>query len=108
MINGFAFAAAATTVLLSPNSASAKPTAHSAVVFLDKLAFGAVPSNLHVGDAIVWSNRDLFRHSATSSGHFDVDLPPGAERRMILRRSGLFPFLCKFHPGMKGVLKVSK
>jgi plastocyanin len=56
----------------------------------------------------MWANRDVFRHSATAKGHFDVDLPPGAQRRMLLTRAGVFSFACKYHPGMKGVLKVSR
>ena len=101
----FAFAGAMTAAFLAPATASAKPTAHTVIV-VDKLAFGAAPTNLRVGDTLIWSNRDLFRHSATAKGHFDVDLPPGARRRMILTKAGAFPFICKFHPGMKGVLKV--
>lgn len=88
--------------------AGARPVAHTATVILDKLAFGAVPTNLRVGDSVVWANRDVFRHSSTAKGHFDVDLPPGSERRMLLTRAGVFPFTCKYHPGMKGVLRVSQ
>ena len=102
----FAFVVAMTAAVLAPAGASAKPIASTAVVVVDKLAFGAIPSNLRVGVTIIWTNRDLFRHSATAKGHFDVDLPPGARRRMILTKAGAFPFVCKFHPGMKGVLKV--
>ena len=108
MRKAFAFAVVAVACLLAPATASAKPVARTATVVLDKLAFGAVPSNLRVGDTIVWINRDLFRHSATAIGHFDVDLPPASRRRMVLRRAGVFPFTCKFHPGMKGVLKVGR
>jgi plastocyanin len=88
--------------------AGAKPVAQTATVIVDKLAFGALPANLRVGDSVLWVNRDLFRHSATAKGHFDVDLPPGARRRMLLTKAGAFPFTCKYHPGMKGVLKVSR
>ena len=108
MIKAFALAVVAVAISLAPATASAKPAAHAATIVVDKLAFGAVPSNLRVGDTIVWANRDLFRHSATAIGHFDVDLPPGSKRRMVLRRAGIFPFICKFHPGMKGVLKVGR
>ena len=104
----FAFAVVVVAASLSPATASAKPAAHTATIVVDKLAFGAVPSHLRVGDTIVWANRDLFRHSATAIGHFDVDLPPRVQRRMVLRRAGVFPFMCKFHPGMKGVLKVGR
>ena len=104
----FAFVVAMTAAVLAPAGASAKPIASTGVVMVYKLAFGAIPSNLRVGDTIIWTNRDLFRHSATAKGHFDVDLPPGAQRRMVLRKAGTFPFICKFHPGMKGVLKVGR
>lgn len=93
---------------LVASSAGAKPIAHTAVVNVDKLAFGVVPTNLRVGDSVIWANRDVFRHSATAKGHFDVDLPPGARRRMLLTKTGAFAFTCKYHPGMKGVLEVSR
>jgi plastocyanin len=93
---------------LASAPAGAKPVVHTATVIVDKLAFGAVPTNLRVGDSVLWVNHDLFRHSATAKGHFDVDLPPGAQRRMLLTKAGAFPFTCKYHPGMKGVLKVSQ
>lgn len=102
----FAFVVALTAIVLAPAAASAKPNAHTVIVVVDKLAFGAVPSDVRVGDTLIWNNRDLFRHSATAKGQFDVDLPPGARRRMILTKAGAFPFICKFHPGMTGVLKV--
>ena len=103
-----AFALVAVAASVSPSPGPAKPAARIITVVVDKLAFGPVPADLHVGDSIVWDNRDLFRHSATAPGHFDVDLPPGAKRRMIFRRPGAFPFTCKYHPGMKGVFQVSR
>ena len=50
----------------------------------------------------------MFRHSATAKGVFDVDLPAGKAVKMRVTRTGSFAFLCKYHPGMKGVLKVTK
>ena len=107
-MKAFAFAGAAMAIALAAPSAGAKPAAHAVVVSVNKLAFGAIPTNLRVGDSVIWANRDLFRHSATAKGHFDVDLPPGSRRRMLLTKAGAFPFTCKYHPGMKGVLKVSR
>lgn len=108
MKKALAFAVALTAAWFAPATAMAKPVAHTAVVIVDKLAFGALPSNLRVGDSVVWDNRDVFRHSATSKGQFDVDLPAGTRRRMLLRKAGMFSFTCKFHPGMKGVLEVRR
>lgn len=101
-------AGVAMIIALAVAPAEARPVARTATVTLDKLAFGAVSTSLHVGDSVLWANRDVFRHSSTAKGHFDVDLPPGSRRRMLLTRAGVFPFTCKYHPGMKGVLKVSQ
>lgn len=93
------------TLLLSAWAAAAAP--HSYTVVIDKLKFGPVPQNLHKGDAILWINRDILRHSATATDHsFDADLPPGAKVRTILTKSGQIAFLCRYHPGMRGVLQV--
>ncbi|HSQ95424.1 MAG TPA: hypothetical protein VLM18_04895 [Croceibacterium sp.] len=101
-----AFAAIAAMAPLEPGMATAKPVHRTVSVVIDNLSFGPIPSNLRVGDTIVWENRDIFRHSATAPGHFNVDLAPGEKGRMTLGKAGVFAFACKYHPGMKGVLKV--
>lgn len=98
-------AAVAWALLSIPSPTAAAP--HSFTIVIDKMRFGPVPQQLHKGDIIVWDNRDLFRHSATVRGGFDVDLPAGKKVRMSLTAVGSFGFVCKFHPGMRGVLKVS-
>jgi plastocyanin len=99
--------AAVAWALLS-NSAPAAAAPHTYTVVVDKMKFGALPSQVHAGDIIIWDNRDMFRHSATAKGAFDVDLPAGKAVKMRVTRTGSFAFLCKYHPGMKGVLKVVK
>jgi plastocyanin len=89
-------------------TAPAAAAAQSHTVVIDKMKFGAVPAEVHQGDIIVWDNRDMFRHSATDKGVFDIDLPAGTTVRMRVTKTGTFPFVCKYHPGMKGVLKVAK
>lgn len=76
-------------------------------VVVDKMAFGEMPAELHVGDTITWRNDDIFRHSATADDQsFDVDLPAEAEVVMPLTLAGEWSFICKFHPGMTGTLVV--
>jgi plastocyanin len=76
-------------------------------VVVDKMAFGEMPAELHVGDTITWKNDDIFRHSATADDqYFDVDLPADAEVVMPLTAAGEWSFICKFHPGMTGTLVV--
>ena len=99
------YAASAGALLLTASPAAAAPREH--VVVIDKMKFGPVAADLRKGDAIVWVNRDIFRHTATAANHsFDVDLPPGAKVRMVLKSTGSIPFVCRYHPGMRGVLQI--
>jgi plastocyanin len=98
-------AAAAWALLSVASPAAAAP--HTYTVVIDKMKFGPVPEQLHKGDTIVWDNHDMFQHSATDKGVFDLDLPAGKKAALRLTRAGTFPFVCKYHPGMKGVLKVA-
>jgi len=92
-------------LLLGAVPATAAP--HTYTVVMDKLKFGPVPAQLHKGDTIVWVNKDFFRHTATAADHsFDVDLMPGKMGKTVLTKSGTIPFICRYHPNMKGVLQV--
>jgi plastocyanin len=95
------------TALLMSTPVAAAPRTH--VVAMDKMKFGAAPADLKAGDTIMWENHDIFRHTATAKdGSFNVDLPAGANGKIVLRKAGIFDFSCKYHPGMRGVLKVAK
>jgi len=98
--------AAVAWALLPSAPAAAAPRTYTIVV--DKMKFGAMPGEVRKGDVIVWDNRDMFRHSATDKGVFDIDLPAGKAVRMRATKTGTFEFVCKYHPGMKGVLKVTE
>ena len=100
---------AAGVALLLATSAPAAAAARTYVLVIDKMKFGAVPPNLQRGDAVIWENRDIFRHTATAKdGSFNVELPAGTKGKTVLGKLGTFDFSCKYHPGMRGVLKVSK
>ena len=106
MKRGLILAPAAALLLWTPPPAAAAPRTHTVV--MDKMKFGAVPS-VKVGDTIIWVNKDMFRHTATAkNGAFNVDLAPGAKGKTVIRKAGTIAFICKYHPGMRGVLKVSK
>lgn len=91
--------------LLSACPAMAVP--HTYIVVIDKMKFGPTPSQLRTGDAIVWINRDFLRHGATAADHgFNVDLPPRTKARTVLAKRGTIPFVCRYHPGMRGTLVV--
>ena len=99
-------ASTAASLLLSTPAAAA-PQTH--VIVMDKMKFGSVPATIRKGDTVLWINRDMFRHTATAANKsFDVDLPPKTQKRMTVRASGVIAFICKYHPGMRGVLKVAR
>jgi plastocyanin len=108
MRNG-CFAALALAAAVVPLASGAAVAASVHVVVIDKMKFGALPENIHVGDAIMWVNHDMFRHSVTArDGSFDLDLPAGKSGKIIVKKAGAISFNCKYHPGMTGVLKVAK
>jgi plastocyanin len=97
--------AAAATLLPAYAPAAAAP--HTYTIVIDKLKFGSAPKQLHRGDAIIWDNRDFLRHSATAADHsFDADLQPRTKVKTVLKKTGAIAFVCKYHPGMRGVLQV--
>ncbi len=77
-------------------------------VTVNQLAFAPKVITAQVGDTIVWDNKDILRHSATAAdASFDLDLPPGAVARTILKTPGAIKYACKYHPNMTGEINVA-
>ena len=71
------------------------------------LAFEPAAVTATVGDVVEWQNDDFVDHSATSSeGGFDVTMAAGKSGRATMTRPGRFPYVCRFHPNMAGVVEV--
>lgn len=88
-----------------PRFAHAAPQTHTIVI--EGMRF--VPETLTVrrGDRIVWRNRDLVPHTATASGVFDSkSIAADGAWTYVARRAGTLPYVCSFHPTMKGALTV--
>lgn len=76
-------------------------------VVIRDIAYHDVPATAHVGDGVVWVNKDFVDHTATArDGGFDVLLPVGKTVRMTLKHAGKIAFYCRFHPQMTGVITV--
>ena len=90
-------------------AAPAEAAPQTYVIVMEKMKFQPVPASVRRGDTILWENRDMFRHTATAkNGAFNVDLAPGAKGKTVILKTGAVAFVCKYHPGMRGVLKVSQ
>ena len=87
-------------------SRATSPATHT----IEIRGFRFVPAALRVavGDTVVWVNRDAVPHTATTSGRgFDSgDSAPGARRSVEVRKRGMQPYICAYHPSMKGQLEV--
>ncbi len=104
-MNRAALAACVLGLLLPLAAAQAEPRTH--VIEVANMAFAAAPADVHVGDIVIWRNKDMFRHTATArDGGFDIDLPAGGQGSMTAEKPGSFAYFCRFHPTMKAVLKI--
>jgi plastocyanin len=85
--------------------AAAAPAVHR--IIISKMAFGASPTPIHAGDVVEWVNEDIFLHSATAQNKsFDVDVAPNKRVQIIIKQSGMFSYICKYHPSMRASLIV--
>ena len=84
--------------------------AHAATIqiVIENLAFTPAEVSAKVGDTIEWVNKDVFAHTATArNGDFDVNQPPKKTVTSVLNKAGTVEYYCRFHPNMKGVLKIA-
>ena len=84
--------------------------AHAATIqiVMENLVVAPAEVSAKVGDTIEWVNKDVFAHTATArNGDFDVNLPPKKSVTSVLNKAGTVEYYCRFHPNMKGVLKIA-
>jgi plastocyanin len=62
------------------------------------------------GEMVVWVNKDLVPHTATSkAGGFDSkDIQADKSWRYTIQTTGEFAYICTFHPTMKAMLRVKE
>jgi plastocyanin len=84
----------------------AKPATHT--VTIDATSYRPARLAVHVGDTVVWVNKDLIPHTATAKGGgFDSKvLAAGASFRFTVEAKGAADYACLFHPTMAGRIDV--
>jgi plastocyanin len=87
-------------------AATAAPRVHT--VLIEGMRFQPAGLTVAAGDTVVWINRDMVPHTATSaSGRFDSgEIAAGKSWRHVVSSTGEFSYLCTYHPLMKAVLRV--
>jgi plastocyanin len=87
-------------------AATAAPRVHT--VLIEGMRYQPEGITVAPGDTVVWVNRDMVPHTATSaSGRFDSnEIAPGKSWTYTVRATGEFAYICTYHPLMKAVLRV--
>lgn len=88
---------------------AAKPAVHT--VTIDATSFKPGRLTIRPGDTVEWINKDLIPHTATASGKpgFDSGVIATAKSwRRTFKAVGELPYVCSFHPSMKGTIRVEK
>ena len=82
------------------------PRVHT--VLIEGMRYQPEGLTVAAGDTVVWINRDMVPHTATSaSGRFDSnEIAPGKSWTHSVRDTGEFAYICTYHPLMKAVLRV--
>lgn len=90
----------------SATGASPHPKTHT--VTIDEMRFQPDVLTVSPGDTVVWVNKDLVPHTATSgAGGFDSkELPTGKSWSYKATAKGDFAYVCTIHPTMRATLKV--
>jgi plastocyanin len=102
-----ALAAAAVGAGPPATAAARKPATHT--VTIEGSRFEPSVLTVRTGDAILWVNKDVFPHTATSqAGGFDsLSIAAGKSWRYTAGQAGEFAYTCTFHPAMKGRLRIN-
>ena len=99
--------ASALLVALALGAMIVPAQAETITVTIEKLVFSPADIKAKVGDTIVWVNKDVFAHTATVKGGWDVMLPPKKSESLVLKKAGAVEYYCRFHPNMKGHITVT-
>ena len=83
-----------------------KPVTHA--VAIDGTSFQPATLTVHLGDTVVWTNKDPFPHTVTSkTGGFDSSaIAPDKSFKFKPTKKGDFDYICSFHTTMKATLHV--
>jgi len=83
-----------------------KPVTHTVVI--EGTSFTPQILTVKIGDSVVWTNKDPFSHTATSTaGGFDSrGIAAGKTWKFKAAKKGDFSYICTYHTTMKGRLVV--
>jgi len=88
----------------APAPAGVKAASHR--VSISDSGFTPAVLSARVGDKVTWTNNGQDPHTVTG-GPWDAPLDPGQSFTTVLRAVGNVAYVCTYHSGMKGTVKIS-
>ena len=89
---------------VSDAAVRSRPKTHT--VIMQSMEFRPKMLTVKSGDSIVWVNKDLVPHTATTDSFDSLNIPAGKSWTYTAQAKGDFPYGCTFHPTMRGTLRV--
>ena len=84
-------------------AAAAPVRAETINVTMTNVAFDPPNVTAKVGDTIVWTNNDIFAHTATSRDKsWDLNAMPKKTVTFTVKKAGAIEYYCRYHPNMVG------
>lgn len=83
-----------------------QPEPVTVAVDIAGFAFRDAEIEIRTGDTVVWTNRDEKDHTVTGDGFDSGNLDEGETFTFTFDAPGDYPYICAYHPSMKGVVKV--
>jgi plastocyanin len=90
--------------VVSEAAVRSQPKTHT--VIMQSMEFRPETLTVKLGDSIVWVNKDLVPHTATTDSFDSRSIPAGKSWKYTTQTKGDFPYGCTFHPTMRGTLRV--
>jgi plastocyanin len=98
-----------TTVVEQPDvSTTTTPDANGVTIVIDDVKFTTPDVTIAAGESVTFDNQDNQAHTATGDdSSFKTDtIRPGESKTVTFDEPGTYPFICSFHPFMKGTVTV--
>lgn len=91
----------------TPAEAAAPAAASAATVGMEGISFTPATVGLKAGGTVTWKNTSDISHNVTGDGYASKTLDVGDTFEHTYDTPGTYSYMCTFHAGMNGTVKVS-
>lgn len=87
--------------------AEQNPPKRTHTVLIKGFAFSPERIEVTAGDTVIWKNEDIVPHTASAKQDFESKgIDAGKSWSFVATEKGRHPYICKYHPSIKGELIV--